>query len=795
MDKKKTLIASAIVTLCAWLLPLLSLDAQDISKVKFCGSRYEYGQGKDSITLFLKLVDDEGGRPALRINDLNRFLTLYENGQEIVPERRDIRAQRGIPEGFTFSVLVDLGVPRDGKEKIYDAIKSLVESTPDSSVFLSFFGDDVSATQVVTRKNYADSHELFNRGAMRKFFYSALYSKLLEMAADDARNQVGALAVGYTDNVEIANRASANPDKNIMFVFTDSSEGPDDDDIIRYIDVSTYQENTLHIGPRIFAFYYNSGNGLNDDVELTLRAITEAEKLPKDRLGKYEPSDDMGKILEDFSQSVEDEMYDFALTYKATKDMSYQGKIVYQAKWGVETVGEASYSVGSPENPWPQQTDTASGTLFKYFMALFVTFLTMAFFFSVMKILIPFVKSKNFTVKYYKKYVPEAGVQKRVCHFCKQPILPGQMVVDKCKHIMHVNCWQQNEYHCAEYGQNCKTGIQEHVDWQNLLTWQSIRDCQQTLTGIMAGLVSWVVYELMGRGSFVSLSEGIVNMFLTSKAQHNLLFATAVTKVSAFLTIGLLLGFFLSLIFRWSDEYRKKDISVYLKIVGLSLLSAVIGMAAMAVGGIILCMMLSSLDTTYIPWYCSLPAYLLFSVCAALSLTVKSSIPVKSAMLGGLCSAVIGFLVLYISSTSSSRYPWMNMLLDFVIYGGGLGASLVTVRMLAEKYFLVITNGIRAGLRIPIHKWMNATGGGNKVTIGMTGECEIQMNWDKSNKVAKEHAVLYIDQARTVPVIKPMALGVVYNTRAELPVNKASVLTNGDTFKIGDTIFQYVETD
>ena len=128
-------------------------------------------------------------------------------------------------------------------------------------------------------------------------------------------------------------------------------------------------------------------------------------------------------------------------------------------------------------------------------------------------------------------------------------------------------------------------------------------------------------------------------------------------------------------------------------------------------------------------------------------------------------------------------------------YGGGLGASLVTVRALAEKYFLVIQNGVKAGQRIPIHKWMNATGGGNKVTIGMTGDCEIQMNWEKSNKVAKEHAQLYIDQPRSMPVIKPLANGVVYNTRAELPVGKASVLTNGDTFKIGDTIFKYEETD
>lgn len=29
---------------------------------------------------------------------------------------------------------------------------------------------------------------------------------------------------------------------------------------------------------------------------------------------------------------------------------------------------------------------------------------------------------------------------------------------------------------------------------------------------------------------------------------------------------------------------------------------------------------------------------------------------------------------------------------------------------------------------------MNATGGGNKVSIGMTGDCEIQMNWEKATK-------------------------------------------------------------
>lgn len=75
----------------------------------------------------------------------------------------------------------------------------------------------------------------------------------------------------------------------------------------------------------------------------------------------------------------------------------------------------------------------------------------------------------------------------------------------------------------------------------------------------------------------------------------------------------------------------------------------------------------------------------------------------------------------------------------------------------------------------------------------MTGECEIQMNWEKSNKVAKEHAQLFIDHEKNLPVIKPLATGVLYNTRAELPVNRTAILSNGDTFKIGDTIFKYEE--
>lgn len=805
MDKKKKIIKRSFFSVIAFTAFTLCLKAQDVKQIQFCDSKYEYGVGKDSITLFLKVIDSDGNRSSeVDVADLNKYLSIYEDGNDkgnlISDDRRTIlslSSGQRIPGDYTFSVLVDLSIPEEGKSQIYDVVGKLVESAPDSCVYLSFYGDSVTSTQLVSKQNYHEFRSYFSKRATCKFFYGALYSKLAEFDGSNTElESTIKVQANYAKNVNIASRAKENKDKNLLFVFTEGSKRPEDEEIT-FVEVTDFQNDVSRILPKVFAFYY-TGTGLEENVEWTLKGVTSPRdasgKSIAERQGAYKPSDDLASVMKDFEQIVQDAMYDFAFIYKATEDKVYSGKTTYIAEWKNTQMGTGAYSIGSAENPWPTREESTVDTVVKFLIAILVTLLTIIFFFLVMKILIPFIKSKSFAVKYYKKYIPEANVQRRICHYCKQDIQPGDMVVVKCKHIMHVHCWHQNGYKCSEYGQNCKTGIQEHIDWRGLFTKASLRDCHQTIAGICAGLFSWILYELMGRGGFTSIATGIVKTFYTNEEQLNMS-EICVPKVSALLTIGLLLGFFLSVIFRYNDEYRKKDWKVYLKIVGLSLLSSVIGMAAFAVGAILLCVILSAINTTYIPWYCSLPAYLLFSVCTSLSLTIKSSIPIKSAMIGGIISAIIGFLVLYFSSITSSRYEWMNMLLDFVIYGGGLGASLVTVRMLAEKYYLVIQNGVKAGQKIPIHKWMNATGGGNKVSIGMTGECEIQMNWEKSNKVAKEHAQLYIDPERALPMLKPLATGVIFNTRAELPVGKPAVLSNGDSFKIGDTTFQYVETD
>lgn len=810
MDTKKTLSrtvkslvkagTAAHISLWVLLLSAMAAGAQNPSKIDFCDKKYEYVKGKDSITLFLKFLDERGERlENITSKSLTDYLVIKENSVVIPYNRVSIRSleegQR-IPASYTFSVLVDLTIPQEGKQQIYDAVGKLVESAPDSCVFISFFDDKVSGSELITKANYGSFKPKFMAAAESKCFYGALYAKLAEFSLTkaDMEDEVS-MADGYRKNPVIQHRALAEKDKNMLFVFTESHLRPVDEQI----DFVAVTEYTAAVTPRVFAFYYASQDDVNESMINTLKGVTaprdKAGQVIKSRKGAYNEADGIEKVLESFSQVVRNAMYDFAYTYPATAGLVYSGKVEYTAEWKNVEVGQGAFSIGSPEHPWPVKEETAVDSVVKYVIAILATLLTIVFFFLLIKVVIPYIKSKTFAAKYYRKYVPEANVNIRRCTYCKQPVQPGQMVVAKCEHIMHVHCWRQNDYKCAEYGQNCKTGIQEHVDWHEMFTVSSLRDCRLTIMGIFAGLISWVIYELSGRSGFSAVAGTMTGWLFPADKEHASLVNDCANKVSAFLMIGLLLGLFLSLIFRYNDEYRKKDWKIYLKIAGLSLLSGVVGFAAFALGAVMFCLLLSAVGTTYIPWYCSLPAYLLFSVCVSLSLTIKSTIPVKSALIGGLCSAVIGFVVLYFSSFTGAGYGWMNMLLDFVIYGGGLGASLVTVRMLAEKYFLVIKNGIKAGQRIPIHKWMSATGGGNKVTIGMTGDCEIQMNWEKSNKVAKEHVTLYIDHDRQLPMLKPLATGVIYNTRAELAVGKASVLSSNDTFKVGDTIFQYIESE
>lgn len=796
MDKKKTL---RIPLLLLGILLLLGhcASAQNPTSLQFCTREYEYGVGNDSIMLGFNIKGPDGKTiPDVAAEKFGQFLNLYENGERIKDfSVRRLNTGKRLPKELTFSILLDQSIPSEGKQQILNAVKQFVEIAPDSCLFVSFYGDEVSKSIMTTSENFSEIGKEFLKDTTGKTFYSGVYSKLAEFIQGET-DLSSLKASGYEENPVISSRAQTNPDKNILIVFAEGSQRPDDEELT-ILSVEDLQGKYAGRLPKVYGFYYTA-EGDNTLIETTLTLLAnpkDANNSPIAKLKGYvKSSADMTAVLESFAETIEESSYGYELCYRVSEDKQYVGNVSYKAEWGNTVIGEGTFTIGSAERPWPEREQSTTNIFVKLLVAILVSIVTFIFFFLVMKIVVPYIRSLSFKSKYYKKYEPEENVQRRICHYCKQDLRPGQIIVTKCNHWMHKHCWEENGYKCAEFGQNCKTGIQEHIEWKELFKLSTLKECSQTIAGVVAGLISWFIYEICGRGGFVGLSKFIVGLvFDENDSQTSLIQQDCVVRTSSFLMIGLLLGFFISFVFRYKDDVRNKSWKVWLKIIGLSIMTGGVGMLAFAIGADIFCLILSWTGKTYIPWYCSLPAYILFSISVSLALTIKSTIPVRSALIGGSISAFIGFLVLYFTKFTSARYEWINMLLDFIIYGGGLGASLITVRMLAEKYFLVIQNGVKAGQRIPIHKWMNATGGGNKVSIGMTGECEIQMNWEKSNKVAKEHAQLFIDHEKNLPVIKPLATGVLYNTRAELPVNRTAILSNGDTFKIGDTIFKYEE--
>ncbi|MCH5224518.1 MAG: hypothetical protein J1D77_00915 [Muribaculaceae bacterium] len=797
MDKKRFL-TKIFITLLG-LTAIFSGRAQTPAHLEFNDRSYSYEKGNDSIKIYFNLTGPDGKRilnmSPEAFRDKVRFL---EDGREIQNgEVRSIVTGVRVPNDYTFSILLDRSIPAEGKVQILKSVKNFLDITPDSTVFVSFFGDEVSNSILASRQNIGKLEQAYMVPSIGKSFYSGIHSKLAEFSPEtpDFMSDINALA--YVKNSLISHKAAQNPGKNFLIVFVEGNTRPDDE-ALDFITMSDYQSHNAEVLPKVFAFYYTE-EGEDARIRTTLEGLTHPQDSTRnviERLrGQVAESKDMGEVLQKFQTVIEGATYDYVLAYEAPEDKTYAGNINYEAKSGENELGRATFTIGSAEKPWPERQHTSTSFFLELFVGIGITAVTLIFYLLVMKVVVPWIRQLRFRHRYYSKYKPQANVRRLVCALCRQPIEEGDRMVTKCKdHPMHIECWQDNGYKCVAYGQNCRDSAETRVNFKELFSRVTLRDLSQTIAGVIAGLVSWVIYELFGRGGFNRLSEWIVSIVFGPDDFQSSLIVDCVARTSAFLMIGMLLGFFISLIFRYRDDVRDKDWRIWGKIVLLSFLSSFIGMLSFAIGADLFCVILRASGKLYIPWYCSLPAYVIFSLAVSLSLTIKSTIPLKSALWGGIISAVIGFWVLYFTEFTSQNYQWVNILLDFIIYGGGLGASLVTVRMLSERYFLEIQNGLKEGTSIPIHKWMESSGGGRTVVMGLHKGCEIEMNWEKDNKVAKEHVHLYKDKDRKLTMLKPLDKGVILNNRVELSVNQPVVLNHGDTFQIGDTVFKYVET-
>ena len=87
MDKKKSITILRVLFACLFTTFALPISAQDVSKIQFCDKKYEYGEGKDSITLFFKVLDKNGEAVKdVTLANLEKYLVFYEE-DKMMPKR------------------------------------------------------------------------------------------------------------------------------------------------------------------------------------------------------------------------------------------------------------------------------------------------------------------------------------------------------------------------------------------------------------------------------------------------------------------------------------------------------------------------------------------------------------------------------------------------------------------------------------------------------------------------------------------------------------------------------------
>jgi hypothetical protein len=739
----------------------------------------------DSIYLQFKIMDK-------RSNEKDFWGELSANEISVINDNISIEAVRAltigeriIPDNILVSLLIDRSISPADIPNVQAAVKHFVDNLPENAVYISFFDDRTGESRRITSQTFDSFGSEFAAVSGRKAIFESALLKFKELSLENilsvddnfvlkAQNDsIKKYLVLLTDGRVNANDANTSNDVQAFTEFIVSKDGDSNNRNLIEIHAIRYGEENPIIDSNLS---YLSRDIRRNDMKGSFYAA--------------EPESIIDRLTEISDRMAPD--YELLLVNKLPGRI-YAGEnrafFIQIEKDGKEATGVRRYVIGTPANPIVTGAESIQKRVFLG-VGGGVIILLIAFF--VIQILVPLLmfRLSNFNKKYVITYKPEGEDRVERCSSCLDDLLEGESVVVRCRHKMHYHCWVENGYKCAEYGQNCKEGKQFYFDKENPFSADnSPYFMKWALFGLLGGLVSWVVYQLLVFHNpflFEAVTTQLLNVFYFGHSENSQMadyLLSYTSKMGPLLLVGLLLGFILTALFAFVNEYRRKSIGVLGEILLRSIIGSLFGFISFLIGSIIIILCKANGNNVWIDWI----PWLLFGGSLGLCLAYKTTIAWKHALLGGIISGLLSFIILF----SSKWFGSYAVLFSFMLYSAGLGVSIVTVHYVAQKYFLKYAKGDKTG-EIAIHKWMSMSGGSNDVTIGKSKDCIIQMNWDNSAAVKDIHAKLFIDKKTKIPYLKALEENLIHNGNSVKKDNEIP-LKNGLSFKIGDTEFQYIE--
>ena len=455
----------------------------------------------------------------------------------------------------------------------------------------------------------------------------------------------------------------------------------------------------------------------------------------------------------------------------------------------VDAMGTRTFAQGSLIDPIPVR-DNLRRQLVQIAQCLVMALALIGLMYLFFRIVYPRWRHRRFKKKYVKVFDRPNVLPTRAsdyvgqkCYYCKEAFVPGDEIVTRCEHTMHYDCWKENGHQCPEFGKECDNGnyfYNEDHRWDHrntpfFLKW--------LVTGCLAGLVAWIVFRLTVHNE---LFYGLISDTVTLSKKVGLDASGNVftDKIHDMLFFGITIGFFVTLGASWLLERRKKTFKRVALIVVRTLCGMLVGFIAFHLGGWIAL----ATGKDYNSFLVDLIPWLLTGAGLGLVISYRTVVPVKRAVLCGFLFALLGFCILYLFSFDNSNYEFhyigllasMLCLVGVMVFAGGLYACLAVRERVSKLYFLHIDGNLKSR-DVAIYKWMNRIGGYRVVTIGRSDRCYIDMDWDQTEGIDGIQAEVYMENE--VPYCKL------------LRTNQTTKLTHGASFRIGRTVFTYLEKD
>ena len=746
----------------------------------------EFTPGYKKFKMFVSIKEDLGPYAITDTNQVvvktTEFISGIPNNTSSKPILKLVKNTEGeeiIKKDTKALVLVDLDQPQDVVTRELNAVRE-IRAVFNQNLYVAFMSDQ-SVSETMQASDYVLDSRFVSSQQSRKFLYRSILLKKKEI-----EDRVGVWA---------------DAKKVSMLVFSNEQIYKDNDEPIDPDHFALEEQMVKPDSVYNTRFYSISSVLFSDaaDKDTDNQAASVLKVMTKNYGGIYEKVFSWAELKEAImgmkSEDIIANEFDFENPDgKIYSGISHKMLIELFAKDDGHLLGTASTDIllGVAYNP----VIVNGGNNFLVFLqGIAIGLLVILFVYLIFQFLIPFIKYRLFLRKYVVKYIPgnmSVGniAVSESCYFCKGAFEPGDEIVVKCEHVMHKSCWDENQYHCPEYGRHCDKGSHYYNHINLFDPSNAVYQLKWIMMSILAAMLAWSLYVFLILEldqTTPTLVAKMVDAKIADVGGYAVFNETA-NSMGYLPLFGMCLGgcltLVLSLLSVKKQSYLRQVLDLALRVLVVSLASYFLFLLTESV------MMAFDMN----PWLALInwiPMSIMTLLIAFVS-TADTKIHLRKYIL--LIAIVLGGLSLYVWSFFFRGLMMLDirvlLLFSCIFYCVGVGLAVAQMMPKSERFFLNVRGAVKE-TDIALFKWF-INNPDEVVTIGKSIDCSLQMTWDIKGQVAPVHANLELTNAG----IRLTALeeGVMLGSKMLSP-GDSRLLSHNQHFTIGDTTFTYMERD